>query len=64
MKDDKEAARLYLETKKEGYFNNVMFIIQVKGAIKIFEKKFLGYFYLIMHLATRNLPTVLLMLAI
>ena len=50
--------------KKEGYSNNVMFIVQVKRAIKIFEKKFLGYLYLIMHLATRNLPTMLLMLVI
>ena len=24
LKDDKEAARLYLETQKEGYFNNDM----------------------------------------
>ena len=42
LKDDKEAAHLYLETQKEGYFNNVMFIVQVKRAIKIFEKKFSG----------------------
>ena len=42
LKDDEEGARLYLETQKEGYFNNVMFIAQVKRAIKIFEKKFPG----------------------
>ena len=40
LKDDKEAARLYLETQKEGYFNNDMFIAQVKRAITIFERKF------------------------
>ena len=42
LKEDKEEARLYLETQKEGYFNNEMFIAQVKRAIKIFEKKFPG----------------------
>ena len=39
LKDDEEAACLYLETQKEGYFND-MFIAQVKHAITIFERKF------------------------
>ena len=42
LKDDKEAARLYLETQKEGYFNNDNFIAQVKRAIMIFQRKFPG----------------------
>ena len=65
LKDDKEAACVYLETQKEGYFNNEMFIAQVKSAIKIFEKNFPGTNgCLIMHHATRNSQTMLLMLAI
>ena len=40
LKDDQEAARLYLETNKEGYFNSEMLIAQVKCVIKIFERKF------------------------
>ena len=39
LKDDKEAAYLYLETQKQGYFND-MFMAQVKRAITIFERKF------------------------
>ena len=42
LKDDKEAARLYLETHKEGYFNNDMFVDQVKRALDIFDRKFPG----------------------
>ena len=40
--DDKEAARLYLETQKDGYFNSDMFIEQVEHALKIFERRFPG----------------------
>ena len=39
LKDDKQAARLYLETTKEGYFNNDIFIDQVKHAFDIFDRK-------------------------
>ena len=39
---DQQAARLYLETQKQGYFNCEMFIKQVEGALKIFEHRFPG----------------------
>ena len=42
LKDDNGAPRLYLETQKDGYFNNDMFIQQVKTAIAIFDRKFPG----------------------
>ena len=42
LQDDNGSARLYLETNKEGYFNNEMFIDQVKRAIDIFDRKFPG----------------------
>lgn len=35
-----EEARLLLETQKDGYFNNEMFLVQVEKAIDIFEKKY------------------------
>ena len=37
---DEEHARVYLEHQSDGYFNNDMFIAQVKKAIDIFEKKY------------------------
>ena len=40
LEDENDSARLYLETNKDGYFNNDMFIKQVKVAIDIFERKF------------------------
>ena len=42
LEDENGSARLYLETNKEGYFNNDMFIVQVKSAIDIFDRKFPG----------------------
>ena len=39
---DKEVARLYLETQKDGYFNSDMFLQQVTTAVHIFECKFPG----------------------
>ena len=40
LEDENDSARLYLETNKDGYFNNDMFIKQVTCAIDIFERKF------------------------
>ena len=41
LEDENGSARLFLETNK-GYFNNDMFIVQVKSAIDIFNRKFPG----------------------
>ena len=46
LKDDKEAARLYLETHKERYFNNDMFVDQVKRALDIFDSWHNWYFFI------------------
>ena len=40
LRDDKGEARLYLETQRDGYFNNEMFIEQVDSALQIFGRKF------------------------
>lgn len=40
LRDDKDEARLYLETQRDGYFNNEMFIKQVDSALQIFQRKF------------------------
>ena len=40
LRDDKEEARLYLETQQQGYFNSDMFVEQVERALNIFERKF------------------------
>ena len=42
LKDENGAARLYLETQKDGYLNNDMFIHQVKMAIDTFDRKIPG----------------------
>ena len=42
LRDDKGEARLYLETQRDGYFNNEMFIKQVEGALQTFKHKFPG----------------------
>ena len=42
LKDDVGAARLYLETQKDRYFNNDMFVDQVKRAIDMFDRRFPG----------------------
>ena len=39
---DKEVARLYLETQKDGYFNSDVFLQQVNTAVHIFERRFRG----------------------
>ena len=40
LKDDRNEARLLLETQKDGYFNSDMFLAQVDTAIDIFSRKF------------------------
>ena len=40
--NDKEMARLYLETQKDGYFNSDMFLHQVDTAVQIFGQRFPG----------------------
>ena len=40
LRDDKGEVRLHLETQRDGYFNNEMFIKQVDSALDIFECKF------------------------
>ena len=39
---EEKAARLLLETQKDGYFNSEMFLEQVDGAIDVFERRFPG----------------------
>ena len=39
---EEKAARLYLETQKDGYFNSDMLLKQVDCAVDVFERRFPG----------------------
>ena len=65
LKYDNGAARFYLETQKDGYFNNDMFIQQVKRLLPYLTENFpakLPYFNFIMHQAIRNTRLMVLVL--
>ena len=40
LRDDVSEARVFLETSKEGYWNNELLMVQVQKAVDIFERKY------------------------